>query len=208
MTRARVADSRWRVTADLAGTRQAQRRPQPENNGCRDGQHGCKSERGHIDRDLVEARQDGRAETLRESLGEIRSARSLDGRDADIRERHSCGPAEQRQQQTFGHHLRDDSPTRRAERTSHREFLVATRAACEQQVRDVSADEQQHGADGEHQQPKCRRRASSCLVQLAHDLEARPPALHDLRAADPRANHIRFDGCVLDRYAVAEARAN
>src|SRR5688572_33284976 len=32
VTRARVADSRWRVTAELAGTRQAQRRPRSEQN--------------------------------------------------------------------------------------------------------------------------------------------------------------------------------
>src|SRR5262245_15191736 len=69
VTRARVADSRWRLTTELAGTRQAQCRPQSEQNCRPDREQSRESERGRIDRNLVEPRQDGWAKSKRESLG-------------------------------------------------------------------------------------------------------------------------------------------
>ena len=56
------------------------------------------------------------------------------------------------EQQTFAEQLAHDSPTRRANCETERDFLGARSAASQQHVREIQAGDEQHRASHSHQQ--------------------------------------------------------
>ena len=106
---------------------------------------------GH-QRDADRERDDG---AVHPHFAEARDAERLEtgqrvaapGRDEKPRHR-----ADHRQQQAFRQQLADEPPAAGAERRPHRELALARGRACEQQVGDVRARDEQHEADGAQQQ--------------------------------------------------------
>ena len=89
--------------------------------------------------------------------------------------------AGERQQQALGHQLADDAPAARAECESDRHLALAAQRADEHEVRDVDADDQQHGGDGDKQQQN--RPPDQRIGALV--VRARPPSRRIARRRRP-----------------------
>ncbi len=75
-------------------------------------------------------------------------------------------PGEDREQEALDEQRAHDSPARRAERRADGTFARPARRACQQQVGDVGARDQQHEADGSHQRHEHRLRLASADAVL------------------------------------------
>ena len=122
-------------------TRDVPRRRKAEDNTCGEGNAEGKQQRGRIHGDFADAGQ-----VLRDKGDQRADAPARDDHAADSR--HQCKHDALRQ------HLPDEPRPPRAHGCPHHELAPARRGACEQQVGDVRAGDQQHECDGpeQHQQ--------------------------------------------------------
>ncbi len=82
----------------------------------------------------------------------------------DAADEHGAG----REEQALGHQLLHDARRTRAEGEPHRHFVLARRAALQQQVGDVGADDEQHQpADAEHHREQRRHPIDGADVEPA-----------------------------------------
>ena len=184
-------------------------------------QRGEQAERnaGHDRRDGGEP-QHGRAQRKRDqALGVGRQDRR-DQIERPLRHEQAGHGAKRRQQDRLGHQLRDQLAAVGADREAHRHFRGAAGAAYQQQVRDVGARDQQHGAGDRQQDDQRRARfvveaALAAIAALGRDLLRLEPR-HRLVAhallqrrfdvVDDRViGAVDGDGGLLDRNARLQA---
>ena len=122
------------------------------------------------------------------------------------RERDRGEPREPGEHEALREHLTHDPAARRTERAPDRNLLLAPRAAHEQQVRDVRADDREHDADGDDEHSQRRRNGRRQLVERAHDLEARLGTGLGLDAAQLQPERVGLRARRLERNAGGELR--
>ena len=93
-----------------------------------------------------------------------------------LRERHAERAARQRQQDALREQHAREAAAARAERRAHRQFLLARLGADQEQVRDVAAGDEQHHADGRHQDPQNLARRPRSRRRRAAARSAASPA--------------------------------
>ena len=119
---------------------------------ARDNRHGeGEQQHGEIDRDVVEPRQ---------VAWRKRDQRAHGGR----RETQARGTAHQAEDDAFGEQLVGDASATGAERRAHRQLLLTSFGAHQQQVRHIRAGDQQHHADRAHQHPQHRSDVADQIV--------------------------------------------
>ncbi len=99
--------------------------------------------------------------------------------------------ADDAEHEGLGHELAKQPPALRADRFAQRELARSNHTACQQQVRDVDARDQQDESDraGQHQQ--CR---SDRLDEIVLDAEHVEAARERVRSLVPQPIHILFGG--------------
>ena len=138
----------------------------------RDAKHDPGEERQR-EREQQHARVDREVE--RERQRALRRRRRLERPDDDPRQRNAGDAADRRQQHAFGQQLPDEAPAARADGQPHRELAPPRRGPRQQQVRDVRAGDQQHGADDAAEQQRDRPHLLP-LIGIALDRSARARA--------------------------------
>ena len=122
-------------------------------------------------------------------------------------QRQACGAAERGEDDSLGDSLPDDPRARRAERAPNRQFLPPRRAACQQQVRDVRARDEQHDTHAGEQHPqRTAHVGESDFLKSHHDraLSLVGELLGPLPAQlSEDAIEIRLYGCAIESRARA-----
>ena len=151
-----------------------------------DGAHAQqKRERHPVERDLVRARNPGRADPDEQIE---RPARHDD----------ACHSAQEREQQALDEELADEAPGTRAERRASDHLVRSRGGSGEEQVPDVGAGRGEHQSDRAEHQPER-------LVNLAAHVVGERHQLHAERPVGPGGGHIQP---LLDGIELSERRAN
>ena len=114
----------------------------------------------------------------------------------------------QRQHDAFGQQLPDDSAAAGAERTPDGDLALARRAAGEQEVGHIGADDQQHDADRRDQHPQGRadqRHLCACIVTTSNRF-GEPEAAGDGSPKNCCPRRSRLGPGFLDRYSGLDLR--
>jgi hypothetical protein len=153
--------------------RQVKSRQQPEHERCDDRERERHAEQSKIDRDLVRARQDVRAEDDAEhALGPNR-CEALDERDARRAERCADDAASKCQHDALGEDLTHESPATRAKRETRRQLTPARGASREQKVGHIRADDHQHHGNRAEEDAKRRSECRNHAVLQVLGFESR-----------------------------------
>ena len=125
-------------------------------------------------------------------------------RDRQLRDEEAGAAAKERQHDTLGSQLPNDSLSSRTERGPHRDLALARNGAGQQQVREVGAREEQDAQRGTAQRQQEQTRFARELVAQMENADPRVLELLRIFLYELRVDDLRFTRSVVERYTGAQ----
>ena len=177
--------------AERPASRRHQRRREPEQDRREQREDDGKEHDGAIDFGFGEERQ-------------RRSGERDEDASCDRRQQQPKPAAERRQQHALGDELPHETPAAGAERAPNRHLPRATGGAAELKVRDVHADDQEHGADRREEDEKRRPRVERERVVQALEPHAHLRVRVGIRLLELRRDRRHVGLRAIERHARLE----
>ena len=134
---------------DASGSRRLPGGRKAEQDRCRQRNQPDETQKARVDRDR------------NNEAGPVRRNQSKERVGAHPRERDAGGAAECRKHHAFGQKLTNEPWPAHPEREAHVDFTSSCRGACEQEVCDVGAGDEEHQDDGAHEELEGARKSRS-----------------------------------------------